>query len=41
MENSKGEAVLSREKARREEAWDKLEKAAETEEKVQGVILVE
>ncbi len=38
VENSKGEAVLSREKARREEAWDKLEKAAETEEKVQGVI---
>ena len=38
VENSKGEAVLSREKARREEAWDKLEKAAKTEEKVQGVI---
>ena len=26
VENSKGEAVVSREKARREEAWDKLEK---------------
>tara|TARA_B100000902_G_scaffold3605_1_gene4568 strand:+ start:1228 stop:2907 length:1680 start_codon:yes stop_codon:yes gene_type:complete len=38
VENSKGEAVLSREKARREEAWDKLEKAAKTEEKVQGII---
>ena len=38
VENSKGEAVLSREKARREEAWDNLEKAAETEERVQGVI---
>ena len=25
VENSKGEAVVSREKARREEAWDKLE----------------
>ena len=38
VENSKGEAVLSREKARREEAWDKLENAAKTEEKVQGII---
>ena len=38
VENSKGEAVLSREKARREEAWDKLEKASKTEEKVQGII---
>ena len=26
VENAKGEAVVSREKARREEAWDKLEK---------------
>ena len=25
VENAKGEAVLSREKARREEAWDRLE----------------
>ena len=27
VENSKGEAVISREMARREEAWDRLEKA--------------
>ena len=38
VENSKGEAVVSREKARREEAWDKLEKAAKTEERVDGII---
>ena len=28
VENSKGEAVVSREKARREESWDRLEKAS-------------
>ena len=38
VENSKGEAVVSREKARREEAWDKLERAAKTEERVDGII---
>ncbi len=38
VENAKGEAVLSREKARREEAWDRLEKAAGTEARVEGAI---
>ena len=38
VENSRGEASISREKARREEAWDRLEKAAETEERVDGAI---
>ena len=38
MENKNGEAVLSREKARREEAWTQLEKAFERTERVNGVI---
>ncbi len=38
VENARGEAVLSRDKARREEAWDRLEKAAEKEERVEGAI---
>jgi len=38
VENARGEAVVSREKARREEAWDRLEKAAEKEERVEGAI---
>ncbi len=38
MENALGEAVLSRDKARREEAWVKLEKKFEAEEKVEGQI---
>ncbi len=38
VENSRGEASISREKARREEAWDRLEKAAENEERVDGAI---
>jgi len=38
MENKNGEAVLSREKARREEAWTQLEKAFEKVERVTGVI---
>ncbi|MBE90043.1 MAG: 30S ribosomal protein S1 [Rhodospirillaceae bacterium] len=38
MENKNGEAVLSREKARREEAWTELEKAFEKTERVDGVI---
>ncbi|WP_126974618.1 30S ribosomal protein S1 [Frigidibacter oleivorans] len=38
VENARGEAVISREKARREEAWDRLEKAYEKEERVEGAI---
>ena len=38
IENASGEAVLSREKARREESWGKLEKAYEAGERVDGVI---
>src|SRR5712691_1499409 len=38
IENALGEAVLSRDKARREESWGKLEKAFNNNEKVQGVI---
>ncbi len=38
VEGTRGEALLSREKARREEAWDRLEKASEKEEKVDGII---
>ena len=38
VENAMGEAVLSRDKARREESWVKLEKQFEAEEKVEGVI---
>ena len=38
VENARGEAVISRDKARREEAWDRLEKAAEKEERVEGAI---
>ena len=38
VENAKGEAVVSREKAKREAAWDKLEKAFAKEERVDGVI---
>ena len=38
VENALGEAVLSRDKARREESWGKLEKAFNAQEKVQGVI---
>jgi len=38
VENALGEAVISRDKARREESWVKLEKAFETNEKVEGVI---
>ena len=37
-ENSKGEAVISREMARREEAWDRLEKAYAGEARVDGAI---
>ncbi|HWV40846.1 30S ribosomal protein S1 [Pseudorhodoplanes sp.] len=38
VENALGEAVLSRDKARREESWGKLETAFKNQEKVQGII---
>src|ERR1700760_1076326 len=38
IENALGEAVISRDKARREESWVKLEQAFEKQEKVEGVI---
>ena len=38
VENSKGEAVISREMARREEAWDRLETAYAGEARVEGAI---
>ncbi|KAB2869268.1 MAG: 30S ribosomal protein S1, partial [Bauldia sp.] len=38
VENAMGEAVLSREKARREESWVKLEELFNKNEKVEGVI---
>ncbi len=39
IENEMGEAVLSREKARREEAWIRLEKSYEAQERVEGRII--
>ena len=38
IENAMGEAVLSREKARREESWIRLEVKFEAGERVEGVI---
>jgi small subunit ribosomal protein S1 len=38
IENAMGEAVLSRDKARREESWIKLEKDFEADARVEGVI---
>jgi small subunit ribosomal protein S1 len=38
VENARGEAVLSRDKAKREEAWDRLEKADESGDRVEGAI---
>jgi small subunit ribosomal protein S1 len=38
MEDKNGEAMLSREKAKREEAWGQLEKAFATQQRVSGVI---
>jgi small subunit ribosomal protein S1 len=38
IENALGEAVLSRDKARREEAWTRLEQASTKNERVDGVI---
>ncbi len=39
IENALGDAVLSREKARREEAWNHLEVAYDKNEKVDGAIV--
>ncbi len=38
VENARGEASISRDKARREEAWDRLEKAYADEQRVEGAI---
>jgi small subunit ribosomal protein S1 len=38
VENARGEASISRDKARREEAWDRLEKAYDDEARVEGAI---
>jgi small subunit ribosomal protein S1 len=38
FENKSGEAVLSREKARREESWNRLERAFNEQEKCEGAI---
>jgi len=38
VENSQGEAMLSRDRARREAAWDKLEKEFEAGNRVEGII---
>ncbi|WP_406871189.1 30S ribosomal protein S1 [Thioclava sp. 'Guangxiensis'] len=38
VENARGEAVISRDKARREAAWDRLEAAYAKEERVEGAI---
>ncbi len=38
IENAMGEAILSRDKARREESWEQLEKAFEAESRCDGVI---
>ncbi|MBL3569418.1 30S ribosomal protein S1 [Rhodovulum sp. BSW8] len=38
VENARGEAVISRDKARREEAWDRLEKAYAEDSRVEGAI---
>jgi small subunit ribosomal protein S1 len=39
IENAMGEAVLSREKARREESWEKLETQFNASQRVDGVII--
>ena len=39
IENALGDAMLSREKARREAAWDRLEESFEKEEPVNGAIV--
>ena len=38
IENAQGEAVLSRDRARREEAWELLEKSYKKEAEVEGII---
>ena len=38
VENAMGEAILSRDKARREESWTRLERAYEEKQRVTGVI---
>ena len=38
IENALGEAVLSRDKARREESWTRLEKSYEANDRVDGII---
>ncbi len=38
VESVRGEAMISREKARREEAWDILEKAYDAKERIEGVM---
>ncbi|HUF56518.1 MAG TPA: 30S ribosomal protein S1 [Thermohalobaculum sp.] len=38
VENARGEAAISRDRARREEAWDRLESAYEDEGRVEGAI---
>src|SRR3546814_19291674 len=38
MEDKNGEAMLSREKARREESWTQLEKSFNDQQRVTGVI---
>jgi len=38
LEDANGQAILSREKARREESWINLEKALEKQQRVNGVI---
>ncbi|MAL11237.1 MAG: 30S ribosomal protein S1 [Maricaulis sp.] len=39
IENAMGEAVISRDKARREESWDRLEKAFNKKDPVNGAII--
>ena len=39
IENALGDAILSRDKARREESWDRLEKSFEKKEPVNGAIV--
>jgi len=39
IENRDGEIVVSREKARRTKSWKKMEKAFETKQEVQGIII--
>ena len=38
LENKEGEALLSRERARKEESWSNLEKLQDTKQQVTGVI---